>query len=145
MQSWKNHVRARLQHRDQTEKLPYAGVFTSCKMNISSLSLCSDEALTVLAWGHVFVFFQCLSWRNGLKFASKFWMISLRGEKCRVIFGLSDDLMHKAWFCFIINLIFKHCFLFPVRSKVEFKLGKTRDSFNSNWERVNTWQKRCVG
>ncbi|XP_033469808.1 autophagy-related protein 16-1 [Epinephelus lanceolatus] len=29
MRSWKNHVRAQLQHRDQTEKLPYAGVFTS--------------------------------------------------------------------------------------------------------------------
>ncbi|XP_045927054.1 autophagy-related protein 16 isoform X2 [Micropterus dolomieu] len=29
MGSWKNHVRARLQQRDQTEKLPYAGVFTS--------------------------------------------------------------------------------------------------------------------
>ncbi|XP_051234583.1 autophagy-related protein 16-1 [Dicentrarchus labrax] len=29
MGSWKNHVRARLQHRDQTEKLPYVGVFTS--------------------------------------------------------------------------------------------------------------------
>ncbi|XP_031733946.1 autophagy-related protein 16-1 isoform X3 [Anarrhichthys ocellatus] len=29
MASWKNHVRARLQQRDQTEKLPYLGVFTS--------------------------------------------------------------------------------------------------------------------
>ncbi|XP_042358382.1 autophagy-related protein 16-1 [Plectropomus leopardus] len=29
MRSWKNHVRAGLQHRDQTEKFPYAGVFTS--------------------------------------------------------------------------------------------------------------------
>ncbi|XP_039994426.1 autophagy-related protein 16-1 [Xiphias gladius] len=29
MGSWKNHVRARLQQRDQTEKLPHVGVFTS--------------------------------------------------------------------------------------------------------------------
>nr|XP_046258041.1 autophagy-related protein 16 [Scatophagus argus] len=29
MGSWKNHVRARLQQRDQAEKLPYVGVFTS--------------------------------------------------------------------------------------------------------------------
>ncbi|GAA6229663.1 autophagy-related protein 16-1-like [Lates japonicus] len=29
MGSWRNHVRARLQQRDQTEKLPYVGVFTS--------------------------------------------------------------------------------------------------------------------
>ncbi|XP_028459770.1 autophagy-related protein 16-1 [Perca flavescens] len=29
MGSWKNHARARLQHRDQTEKLPFVGVFTS--------------------------------------------------------------------------------------------------------------------
>ncbi|XP_071336440.1 autophagy-related protein 16-1 [Trachinotus anak] len=29
MESWKNHVRARLQQRDQTEKLPHVGVFTS--------------------------------------------------------------------------------------------------------------------
>lgn len=33
MGSWKNHVRARLQHRDQTEKLPFTGVFTSCKIH----------------------------------------------------------------------------------------------------------------
>ncbi|XP_040906188.1 autophagy-related protein 16 [Toxotes jaculatrix] len=29
MESWKSHVRARLLRRDQTEKLPFAGVFTS--------------------------------------------------------------------------------------------------------------------
>ncbi|XP_078129889.1 autophagy-related protein 16-1 [Sander vitreus] len=29
MGSWKNHARARLQLRDQTEKLPFVGVFTS--------------------------------------------------------------------------------------------------------------------
>ncbi|XP_067466457.1 autophagy-related protein 16-1 isoform X1 [Thunnus thynnus] len=29
MGSWKNHVRGQLQHRDQREKVPYAGVFTS--------------------------------------------------------------------------------------------------------------------
>ncbi|XP_053189315.1 autophagy-related protein 16 [Scomber japonicus] len=29
MGSWKNHVRAQLQHRDQTEKVPFAGVFNS--------------------------------------------------------------------------------------------------------------------
>ncbi|XP_074502234.1 uncharacterized protein LOC141773941 [Sebastes fasciatus] len=29
MGSWRNHVRTRLQQRDQTEKLPYIGVFTS--------------------------------------------------------------------------------------------------------------------
>ncbi|XP_030011156.1 autophagy-related protein 16-1 [Sphaeramia orbicularis] len=28
MGSWKNHVRTRLQHRDQTEKVPYTGVYT---------------------------------------------------------------------------------------------------------------------
>ncbi|XP_029305914.1 autophagy-related protein 16-1 [Cottoperca gobio] len=33
MGSWKNHVRARLQQRDHTEKLPYFGVFTRlCQM-----------------------------------------------------------------------------------------------------------------
>ncbi|KAK5882579.1 hypothetical protein CesoFtcFv8_021150 [Champsocephalus esox] len=29
MRSWKNHVRGELQQRDQTEKLPFIGVFTS--------------------------------------------------------------------------------------------------------------------
>ncbi|KAE8280743.1 hypothetical protein D5F01_LYC21306 [Larimichthys crocea] len=29
MGSWKSHVRAKLQQRDQTEKVPYVGVFTS--------------------------------------------------------------------------------------------------------------------
>ncbi|XP_035028782.2 autophagy-related protein 16-1 [Hippoglossus stenolepis] len=29
MANWKNHVRARLQQRDQTEKLPHVGVFTT--------------------------------------------------------------------------------------------------------------------
>ncbi|XP_059215565.1 autophagy-related protein 16-1 [Centropristis striata] len=29
MRSWKNHVRAQLQHRDQTEKVPFVGVFTT--------------------------------------------------------------------------------------------------------------------
>ncbi|XP_056250678.1 autophagy-related protein 16-1 isoform X1 [Seriola aureovittata] len=32
MGSWKNHVRARLLQRDQTEKLPYVGVFTSLSL-----------------------------------------------------------------------------------------------------------------
>ncbi|KAG8000188.1 hypothetical protein GBF38_002377 [Nibea albiflora] len=33
MGSWKSHVRAKLQQRDLTEKLPYVGVFTSCKLS----------------------------------------------------------------------------------------------------------------
>ncbi|KAM8859406.1 uncharacterized protein AB9W97_019469 isoform 1-T1 [Spinachia spinachia] len=33
MASWKDHVRAQLQQRDQAEKVPFVGVFTSCEMH----------------------------------------------------------------------------------------------------------------
>lgn len=72
MGSWKNHVRGQLQHRDQREKVPYAGVFTSCKINVFCFATMMHLLWLTPRASDKSVFFQCLSWKSVLKFANKF-------------------------------------------------------------------------
>lgn len=92
--------------------------------------------LIIVSQSDYVCFCQCLSWRNVLKSANRYWRIFVRG------YMNSNSLSWIYSFFFPLNsqLQFKFFFFFLVWSQVVQKVGISIS--NCSWEKVNTWQKR---